>query len=398
MADVVGAIVGAITSGIQWIRTQYRKFKVWLADALIKALAKGWTAALTIVGLITASIVVGYVWQIMKDNAIVVAVRSFFNTIGGIAKQIATFIHLDLIMSVVNLAVLLNEKLYNTLAPLYDELASFAEELELDAGYISTYLEVDRAILFATYQFTDMGWARAQSEYMTGLSDWLGKLRERMMSYAEDPRKIFTDIQAEITAARVQAASEEVARIWAAINFAGDWVKDKGEILITLAADIDAQVKKMPDDVQKAIAPWYNDAIARVKKFEAERWDPFWKQYEIFTDAVNDAFSDFGMDIEEMKRRIDDPMDWVRSLLALPEKQQATLKGTLDEFLGGLLPVKEEKPAAIAGDVVDSLDGVMNDLMLLASDVDAAKGTSTGQRLPEAPKIVLELPWYETEE
>jgi hypothetical protein len=353
MGDVVSNIVGAITSGIQWVRAQYRKFKVWLAEQLIKALDKGWKAALTIVALVTTSIVVGYVWQILMQNAVVVAVKNTLANIAQTIKRFTAFLQVDLIISAMNLAIILNEELYKKLAPLYDELGSFAQELELDVSYVSSFLEVDRAVLTAIYSFTDAGFLIAAQKYTDGLSTWLEKLRANMKRYAEDPSLIFTDIQADITASRVEDGQKELSRIWAAINFSGDWIRARGDALLAMASAIDAAVKSMPKDIQDAIAPWYNDAIARVRAFEEEKWKPFLEHYETFIDTVNDAFLAHGADIEEMKRRIDDPIDWLRSLLAMEENDQATLRTTLNEFFGSLTPreighaVKQSAPAAV---------------------------------------------------
>lgn len=338
--DNVNAVVGAITNGVKWVRQKYREFKVWVADNLIKALEKGWTAALTIAGLIAASVITGYIWQIMKENAIFVAVQKFVTTIADAAKRFAAFMQLDLILAVVNLGILVNEKLYEELAPLYEELGNFAEELELDMSYISTFLEVDRAILQASYSLTNMGWLKASTEYASGLSTWLGKLRKRLAEYAADPRKIFTDIQKEIAAERIEAANEEIGKIWAAIDAAGEWIEKKGEIALELVDKIDAQVRKLPQEMQDAIEPWWKDAVSRVDKFREETWDPFWTSYNRFAEGVEDVFLSYGADIEYLKRQITDPASWVRSLLAMPKAEQTTLKDTLREALG--LPTARE--------------------------------------------------------
>ncbi len=359
MADTVNIIVGAITNGIKWVRQKYREFKVWIAEQLIAALSKGWTAALTIVGLVTASIVVGFVWDILKNNAIVVAVKSFIVGIADTVKRIAAIMQLDLIMAVVNLGVLVNKQLYAQLAPLYEELGSFAEELDLDVSYISTFIEVDRAILQASYSLTNMGWLESSKQFTLGLGDWLGRLRGRLGEYAADPRKIFLDIQNEIAAERVKSSQEELGKIWAALDFAGDWIQDKGTVVISLVGTIDAQVKRLPQEMQDAIRPWWTDAVKRLDDFRANVWGPFWKDYTTFTDGVEDIFLMYGTDIAAIQRRIDDPIDWLRMLLAMPEDEQATLRGTLEEFFG--IPpaamVEAERVAVIPA-VIEALDAI----------------------------------------
>ena len=396
MADTVSAIVGAVTNGIKWVRAQYRKFKVWLAEQLVKALDKGWKAALTIVALVTASVVMNIIWTTMKQNAIVKAVMGFIDTVKSAAWRIASMLQLDLVLATLNLAVLLNEKLYNELAPLYDELGNFAEELELDFSYITTFIEVDRAVLQASYALTGAGFLQGSAEFAQGLSTWLGRLRERMMLYAEDPQKIFLDIQAEIAGERQKTASEELSKVWAAINFAGDWVRGKGEVILTLVDEIDAQVEKMPQEIQDAIAPWWNDLTDRFDRFELDRWRPFWEHYQTFTEAVSEMFTFYGADITELKRRIEDPLDWIRSLLALPEDERATLESTIDEFLSRFLPIEESSPAAIAGEVVEVFAETELGLADYAAAVDALEVEGGGEELPEVEEIAFAAPWYES--
>lgn len=343
--DSVNAVVGAITNGVKWVRQKYREFKVWVAEGLIKALETGWTAALTIAGLMAASVIVGYVWQVMKNNAIVTAVRSFLTTIADTAKRIAAFIQLDLIMAVINLGILVNEKLYQELAPLYEELGNFAEELELDMSYLTTFLEVDRAILQASYSLTNMGWLKASTEYAEGLSVWLGKIRERMAEYAANPQKIFTDIQREIAEERIQAANHEIGKIWAAIDKAGEWIQSKGEVVLKLVEAIDKKVAELPQNVQDAIAPWYDDLVKRVDDFRDSTWGPFWSSYTKFTDGVEDLFLVYGTDIAELKRQITDPSTWVRSLMVMPPREKATLVDTLREVIG--LPTQRDAILAL---------------------------------------------------
>lgn len=397
MADTVNVIIGAITNGIAWVRQKYRQFKVWLAESLIAALEEGWKAALTIAGLMVVSIVVGYVWEIMKNNAIVKSVMAFLKSIGDYTKQIAAFLQLDLVLAVVNLGVLVNEKLYNALAPLYEELGNFAEELELDMSYISTFIEVDRAMLQAAYSLTNMGWLTAGTEFATGLSTWLGKLRERMGEYAADPQKIFLDIQREIAEERIGAANEELGKIWAAISVAGDWIQAKGNILIELVDEIDSQVKAMPQEIQDAIKPWWTDLTKRLDDFRSKTWDPFFKKYTAFTGAVEDMFLMYGTDISEIKRRIDDPLDWLRSLLALPEAEQSTLRSTIDEFLAQFMPVKESSGEEVAVAVVRSFAEDQLGLSDLATAAAALGVQSEGRELPAADEIVVGKPWYESE-
>ena len=344
--DTVNAVVGAITNGVRWVRQKYREFKVWVADQLIKALEKGWTAALTIAGLMAASVIVGYVWEIMKRNAVYLAVKSFIDTVGSAVKRLAAFMQLDLVIAVINLGILVNEKLYEELAPLYEELGKFAEELELDVSYISTFLEVDRAILQASYSLSNMGWLKASTEYAEGLSTWLGKLRKRLGEYAANPQQIFTDIQKEIAAERIKEANEQIGKIWAAIDKAGEWIESKGEVVLELVEEIDGKVKKLPQQVQEAIEPWWKDAVSRVEKFRDETWAPFWTSYNRFAEGVEDVFLIYGSDIEYLKRQIADPSAWVRSLLAMPKDDQATLKDTLREALG--LPTYREAVLASA--------------------------------------------------
>ena len=394
MADTVGAIVGAIVNGIAWVRQKYRQFKVWVAEQLIAALDKGWKAALTIAGLVAASVIVGYVWQIMMQNAVVVAVKSFLTTVADMAKKLAAVIKIDFIMAVVNLAIIVNKKLFDQLAPLYDELGSFAQELELDFSYITTFVEVDRAILQSAYSLTNMGWLQASGEFAGGLSDWLGKLRGRMAEYAANPQQIFTDIQAEIAGARVEAANVELGRIWTAVDAAGEWIQGKGEVIITLVEDINTQIEAMPLDIQAAILPWWKDIADRVDTFERDRWDPFWKQYNEFRDAVSDVFLLWGVDIAELKRRIDDPLDWLRSLLALPEADQSTLRGSIGEFFSQFLPVGGEDTENAATAVVEALsDG--DALMAAAVEkVSADLGAPELPGIPEVAAVHVKIPWY----
>ncbi len=397
MGDVVSNVVNAITKGIQWIRAQYRQFKVWLAEQLIAALAEGWKAALLIAGLVMASIVVGYVWQILMNNAIVIAVKGFFDTVGGFVAQLAAFLQVDMIIALVQLGIMVNDKLYEKLAPLYDELGSLAQELELDFNYISTFLEVDRAILQATYSFTGFGFVKADAEYVKGLQEWLKKLGKRMSDYAANPQQIFTDIQSAITSARIKEANDAVAKIWAAIDFSGDWIRKKGEILFSLAKDIDAAVKAMPENIQEAIKPWYNDAVAKIRTFEEEKWNPFWNEYVTFTDRINETFLAFGMNIEEIQRRINDPLDWLRTLLAMDPEEGATLKSTLAQFFGSLMPVKENKEASTAVAVVNAFYGVGNDIQEAIAEVEALESKGKPDPLSEEPSPVVIMPWYEKE-
>lgn len=380
MADTVAVVVNAITAGIKWVRQKYREFKVWVAEGLIKALEKGWTAALTIAGLVTASIVVGYVYEIMMRNAIVVAVKTFLTNLATSVKSIAAIMQVDLIITLVNLSVLLNRKLYEKLAPLYEELGSLAEELELDLSYFNVFLEVDRSILFATYQFTNAGFLKADAEYAEGLSTWLSKLRGRLAEYATDPQKIFTDIQGEIAAQRIKDANAETARIWAAINFAGNWVRGKGAVLLDLVDDLDRKVGKLPQEIQDAIAPWWDELKEKVDAFERDTWGPFWERYKSFEELVDEQFLAYGMDIAELKRRIDDPIDWLRSLMALPEDEKATLSDTLNDFLR--LPresTEDETRAEAVPALLAALDAIEHDAAISPEVVEPITGLPLGE-------------------
>jgi hypothetical protein len=398
MADTVNAVVGAITNGVKWVRQKYRQFKVWVAEQLIIALEKGWTAALTIAALMAASIVVGYVWEVMKNNAVVVAVRTFVQSVAAAVKRFAAFLQIDLLLTLVSLGVLVNERLSEQLAPLYEELGNFAEELQLDVSYISTFIEVDRAMLQASYSLTGMGWVRAGSEFASGLSDWLSRLRGRLAEYAADPQKIFLDIQKEIAAERVKAASEELSRIWAAIDTAGEWIQGKGEIVIALVGEIDAQVAKMPQDIQAAIKPWWEDVVSRVDAFRDQTWAPFWRSYNELADHIEDVFLIYGSDIAELKRRIDDPADWLRSLLALPENEQATIRESFEEFFAQFLPVEESSPAAVATAAVNTFAAVDGSLADLAAAAAAASRGTAIAVLPDLPSVTVDHPWYEEKE
>jgi hypothetical protein len=392
--SAIDTVVTALANGVKTIRKLYREFKVWVANAMIAALAKGWTAALTIVGLVAVSIVVGWVWQIMKQNAIVAAVLAFIKNVGDTIKRFAALIQLDLIMSLMALAVMFDEKLYAQLSPLYDELGNFAEELELDFSYFNAFLEVDRAILQATSQLTSFGFVKAGADFVTGLSGWLKKLGKRMSDYAADPQLIFTDIQEAITAERIKDANEALGKIWAAINFAGDWVRDKGQVILTAIDEIDAARQKLPAEIQDAIAPWYKDAIAKVRDFEEKRWDPFWKQYNDFSYAISDMFLMYGTDIANIQRHIEDPMDWLRTLFALPLDEQATLKGTFDEFVGNLFPKAREAREAEAKAIADSMaewEATRDKDVALLGAVGEGPKAST---LPEVKPPAITVPWY----
>jgi hypothetical protein len=390
-ADVV---VGSLVKGIKWVRTKYTLFKLWLASQLVQALDEGWKAALTIVALVTVSIVVGFVWQIAMANATFVAVAAAIESIAETIAGLAAALHLDLVITLVTLAVLVNSKVAEQLAPLYDQLGSFAEELGLDMGYIVTFLEVDRAILTATYAFAPFQLIEANATYIKGLIEWLKTLKDRMRAYAENPQLIFTDLQASIIAGRIDPAAEESARVWAAIDLAGEWINAKGEVLITLVNDIESQVANMPTDIQWAIKPWYDDAIAQIRAFETDTWKPFWKEYKTYTDFIDDAFLDYDLDIEAMQRRMDDPLDWLRSLLGLSESDQSTFILTLDEFFGKLFPIEpkatEGYPSVLAAGVVLAERKQAH----ILTDPLTRDGTP---RLPLPPGVdspVLMAPWY----
>jgi hypothetical protein len=392
--SAIDTVVTALANGVKTIRKLYREFKVWVANAMIAALAKGWTAALTIVGLVAVSIVVGFVWQIMKQNAIVAAVLAFIKNVGDTIKRFAALIQLDLIMSLMALAVMFDEKLYAQLSPLYDELGNFAEELELDFSYFNAFLEVDRAILQATSQLTSFGFVKAGADFVTGLSGWLKKLGKRMSDYAADPQLIFTDIQEAITAERIKDANDALGKIWAAINFAGDWVRDKGGIIFTAIDEIEAAAQKLPAEIQDAIAPWYKDAIAKVRDFEEKRWDPFWKDYNTFADAVSDMFLMYGTDIANIQRHINDPLDWLRSLLAMPEKERTTLTATLEEFFGTMLPTLADDPKTVPLLISDAFVKNEADMVTLAGHIGGPGAGVGGERIPEGEPITVDTPWF----
>lgn len=394
MADTVGVVVGAITNGIKWVRAQYRKFKVWVADQIMWGLSNGFIGAIYIAGLVAASIGVGFVYDIMMRNAVVASVTAFLKTVGDAIGRIAAFLQVDMIIALVNLGVMMNEELYKQLAPLYDELGSLAEELELDFNYITAFLEVDRAILQATSSLTGFGFIEADAKYVKGLSDWLKALGKKMSDYAADPQSIFTDIQEAVTAQRIQDANLALGKIWAAIDYAGDWVRAKGEVILTAIDEIDSAVKRMPVDVQEAIKPWYNDAIKKVRDFEAKKWEPFWTDYQKFTDAVEDIFLMYGTDISELQRRIDTPLDWLRTLLAMREDERATLEGTLDEFLGKFLPVATKTPQEIPAAVADTFLGVDLAVAAALASLAGPGGAIEVSVMPREGEPAVEVPWY----
>jgi len=394
MSEAGEGAINTVVKGLKAVKKQYRLFKVSIANEMTKALSKGWLGAIYVAALVAASVVVGFVWQIVIENAVVKAVTAFISTVATTIKSIAGFLQVDLVIALFQLGIMMNDKLYAKLAPLYEELGSLAEELSLDMGYITTFLEVDRSILQATASLTGWGFIKADADYAAGLSKWLGQIRKRLTEYAEDPNQIFTDIQKEIAQSNLDHASKELAGIWAAIDLAGDWVKDKGQILLKMVDEIDVQVKLMPEDIQKAIKPWYDSAVATVRKFEDEKWSPFWKEYKQFSDVIIDTFEMYDISIEEMQRRIDDPMDWLRSLLALPEKEQATLKGTLDEFLGGLFPARlkdRDSQVGILADTMAEWEQKNADYMALLGLY--GPGPEFKELIsPDLPEV--KIPWY----
>ncbi|MCJ7746030.1 MAG: hypothetical protein MUP40_07085, partial [Actinobacteria bacterium] len=118
-------------------------------------------------------------------------------------------------------------------------------------------------------------------------------------------------------------------------------------------------------------------------------------QYTTFTDAVEDIFLLYGSDIAMLQRRIDSPLDWLRTLLAMPENERATLRSTLDEFIGKLLPVEPKAtggyPAVLAA---GQITAEASQGLILAG---ALLKVGTGE-LPLTPGVDLPVvvkPWYE---
>ncbi len=326
-ADVSG-IVGFLVHGINAVKNALADLRMKLINAVAAYATTPVRAGVVILGALAGMIALNVIYGILKENATFAAVITFISSIGTTLAALANFFQVDVLITLVQLGYSILPEFHKNLAAIYEALGSLSEEIGKGVSFIMVFTETSRSLLHTAHALTKNGWLLSELEFAQGMSTWLGGIKDKLNSYMRDPSQIFADIQEAIVSSSNEIIGEQLTGIWAAIDFAKDGVKKTGDEIISLLNDLDRIQKDAPEEIQKAIAVWYEPFRKDFDTFLAENWGPFWTATEKNFDIVTRLLSLHDVNIEEIQKRIKTPADLFRAMFALPVAES---KAAVDE-------------------------------------------------------------------
>jgi hypothetical protein len=350
---VGNSIVTFIVDGVGWIKSYMAMMRADMIRGLQAAMGHPGRMILIITGFVAIQMILSALFDALSKAAWVLKVTAFLSSIGDIIKQLAAWLQLDLMITLMQLGMLLNDGFYKQISRIYVALGELSAELELDFSFITAFVETNRSIIYAMYSITGLSALKAESEYAAGLATFLQGLNARLGDYAEDPSLIFLDVQKAIIFDRLKVAEEQVGLIWTAIDKGADWIKDSGNALLTMVDQINGQLDTLPQELQNTINEWYAPIRARLDTWTEDVWGAFWTDYQAAETVIDRHFLLHDMDIDRIQRELDSPIDLLRKILALPALRRAEELSALDNL------VAQGEAAAVAPAVIPIIDSMM---------------------------------------
>ncbi len=331
-AQMAQGMVDGIVAGLVWLKEQLAYLRGELTKALVNAMADPMSASLTIVGVLLVTIALQVLYDTLKKNAIFMAISTFLLKVGDIVTTLTQTLHLDAILVLASLSDAFIETFHNSLLPIYKAFSDLAAELERDTSFITVFAETNRALLYAAYSFVPNGEIKAELEYARGMANWLGGIKEKLGDYIANPESIFLDMGLAIASTRTEEEGKTAANLWAGIDASANWIRDKGEVLIGLVADLDRIQKDLPQEVQDAIAVWFLPLQKRLDDFIIQRWNPFFARYNNFASVVTGYFAATGLDIKRIQAKLRNPVDFLYLLFGLPDAEKKASLSHLNDL------------------------------------------------------------------
>jgi hypothetical protein len=354
-------IVNAIVEGSAWVTARLREIRGAMVTAMTQALSNPWSAIATIIGLVLVQVGLQQLWEALKQVKAVQRIVAFLTGIGELIKTVATWAQLDLMITVIKLGALVNQGFYAQISRVYMALGDIAVELEVDFNFITSFLEVNRSIIYTTYSITGLGAVKAEADYAAGLAGFLRGVTNRLGDYAKDPSLIFTDIQSAIIVNRASKAEQEIGKVWSAIDKSSKWISSSGSMLIGEVATIDGILRGMPDQMQGTVRQWFDPLKKKVDDFENLTWKPFWSDYQAASQEITGYFHRHGVEIQALEDSLRSPIDILRAILYWPPDRLKEATLDLDEITSkGIRDAMKESDKNIG-----EIAGVMAEIALL---------------------------------
>jgi len=360
LTKVGNDVVTFILDAVGWVKQQLASLRAGLVDLLQAAMGHPWRILTILTGFVAVQMILASVYDAFTKLAWVVKVTAFLKSIGDIVKNVAQWMQLDTMITLMQLGMILNDGFYKQITRIYMALGDLSAELELDFSFITTFVEVDRSIIHAMYAVAGGSPLKAESEYAEGLSTFLKGINDNLHRYTEDPSQIFLDVQKAIITDQLGVASEATGRIWAAIDLSAEWIRDKGKVLLTMVDEINGQIDKMPAELQTAIDTWYAPIRKKLDDWTTNVWTPFWSRYRAAEDVIDAHFLRHDLDIDQLQRDVKNPIELLRTALALPAARRREELAALDNLVamapaGEILPVIESMTTAFAPLIADGI-------------------------------------------
>lgn len=361
LTKVGNDVVTFIIDGVGWIKKQLASLRADLIALLQASMGHPLIMLGIISGFVLVQMVLASVYDAFVKLAWVVKLTAFLKSVGDIVKGLAQWMQLNTMITLMQLGMILSDGFYKQITRIYMALGDLSAELDLDFGFITTFVEVDRSIIHAMYAIAGGSALEAEAKYAEGLSTFLQGINTNLHRYAEDPSQIFLDVQKAIILNELGVAGEATGRIWAAIDMSADWIRDKGNVLIRMIDEIEAQVDGMPEEWKTAIDAWYAPIRKKLDTWTSDVWDPFWRKYTATEDVIDAHFLRHDLDIDQLQREVRNPIELLRTALALPKKEREEKLASLDNLVAmasvaEALPVIESLEALAAPMIADGID------------------------------------------
>jgi hypothetical protein len=328
-------VLSSISGSIDWLTAELSKARLSIIRNLAKLLSNPLAAFFGLIWAIIVSITLGILFEELKKVQWIKDIIDFITNLGKLITGILNFMQVDTLIALVRLGAVFNDQWRAALAMIYKSLGALSEELGRGWSFISSFAEINRTLLYSAYSLTGNAWIESQAAYASGLTKWLGGVEGKLDVYISDPDAIFRDLQQTIAEAHVSKVDESAARIFAGIDYASDWIKTRGEIVIKTVGDIDSVVKGMPQEIQDSIASYYVPFRRDFESFVEGQWKPFFQKYDAASRIILDSFDAMNIDVEAIEERIKSPADFLALIMGQdPEERRKsllTLKDIFDE-------------------------------------------------------------------
>lgn len=316
--QITNAII-ALADGIQYLADQLADARGKLVQGMVDAIKDPKHGGLALLGIFLTVTVLSIALTAVKGIAEVQMVMTFISGIGTAIKDIMSFMKVDLLITLVRLGGLFNERWHEALSKIYTSLGAVSMQLATDFSYINVFAEVNRSLLVTAYSLSGNAWIESQARYAEGLTKWLGGVEGKLGEYTAHPEKVFTDLQKEISEGHQDQTDKDSAKIWSAIDKAAEWIETSGNTVLDEIDYIETKMDELPQELHDAIMAHVQPYLDKLDDFTEHTWLPFWNTYHEAQGIIADYIEAHDISIKEIKNRIANPADWLDTLLLLKE-------------------------------------------------------------------------------